>query len=100
MRNQVDNKDRFIAQIQNEIDKVKRDPERRQGFMKYEMLMMDANHKASEEGIKFGEAKGKEEGIKNLVNSLRHLNVNSAIIAKELKLRYDLTDDDVLKYLN
>ncbi|MEY8293217.1 Rpn family recombination-promoting nuclease/putative transposase [Limosilactobacillus caviae] len=100
MRNQVDNKDRFIAQIQNEIDKVKRDPERRQGFMKYEMLMMDAKHRAREEGIKFGEAKGKEEGIKNLVNSLRHLNVNSATIAKELKLRYDLTDDDVLKYLN
>lgn len=56
--------------------------------MKYEMLMMDAKHRA------------REEGIKNLVNSLRHLNVNSATIAKELKLRYDLTDDDVLKYLN
>ena len=100
MRNQVDINDRFIAQIQNEIDKVKRDPERRQVFLKYEMLMMDAKHRAREEGIKFGEAKGKEEGIKNLVNSLRHLNVNSATIAKELKLRYDLTDDDVLKYLN
>ena len=60
MRNQVDNKDRFIAQIQNEIDKVKRDPERRQGFMKYEMLMMDARR----EGLEEGRVEGRAEGIK------------------------------------
>lgn len=66
MCNQGDNKNRFIAQIQDEIDKVKQDPERRNGFMKYELNLMDAKMEAQEEGM----AKAKREDIKKLIDSL------------------------------
>ncbi|MBB1079466.1 Rpn family recombination-promoting nuclease/putative transposase [Limosilactobacillus sp. STM2_1] len=108
MRNQGDNKDRFIEQIQAEIDKVKRDPERRQGFMKYEMLMMDAQRKAREkgreEGFKDGKNSGRLEertkGIKHLISSLQKLNVDPTVIRQELKEQYNLTEQEITAYLN
>ncbi|MCD7122360.1 Rpn family recombination-promoting nuclease/putative transposase [Limosilactobacillus albertensis] len=104
MRNQVDNKDRFIGKIRDEINKVKSDPERRQGFMKYEMLMMDATRKAREDGMNVGEKKGYEkghiEGIKNLVKTLRELDIDERKVRQKIKVRYNLTDSEADKYLN
>ncbi|MCD7134311.1 hypothetical protein [Limosilactobacillus rudii] len=99
MRNQADNKDRFIAQIQNEIDKVKSDPERRQGFMKYEMLMMDAKRKAREEGKTEGKSEARKEGIRTLVKNLQELGVDKENIKKRVKASYNLTSAEVEKYL-
>lgn len=50
MRNQVDNKSRFITKIQDEIIKIKQEPERRRGFMKFELDLMDARREGREEG--------------------------------------------------
>lgn len=99
MCNQGDNKDRFIERIQAEIDKVKRDPERRQGFMKYEMLMMDAKRKARKEGFKDGKNKERTKGIKHLISSLQKLNVDPTVIRQELKEQYNLTEQEIVAYL-
>lgn len=89
MRNQGDNKNRFIAQIQGEIDKVKQDPERRDGFMKYELNLMDAKMEAREEGM----AKAKREDIKKLIDSLYELNIKPEIIKQKVMEKYNLTDN-------
>ncbi|MCC4349129.1 hypothetical protein LMB39_11045 [Limosilactobacillus reuteri] len=49
MRNQVDNKSKFITKIQDEIVKIKQEPERRRGFMKFELDLMDARREEREE---------------------------------------------------
>ncbi len=72
MCNQGDNKNRFIAQIQDEIDKVKQDPERRNGFMKYELNLMDAKN---------GSSRGRH---KKLIDSLYELNIKPEIIKQKL----------------
>ncbi|MCC4325837.1 Rpn family recombination-promoting nuclease/putative transposase [Limosilactobacillus reuteri] len=95
MSNQGDNKGRFIAQIQDEIDKVKQDPERRNGFMKYELNLMDAKREAREEGM----AKAKREDIKKLIDSLYELNIKPAIVKQKVIEKYNLTDDEYDKFL-
>ncbi len=62
MRNQVDNKSKFITKIQDEIVKIKQEPERRRGFMKFELDLMDARREGREEG----EEKGKQKLVKFL----------------------------------
>lgn len=95
MCNQGDNKNRFIAQIQDEIDKVKQDPERRNGFMKYELNLMDAKIEAREEGM----AKAKREDIKKLIDSLYELNIKPEIIKQKVMEKYNLTDDEYDKFI-
>lgn len=87
MRNQGDNKNRFIAQIQDEIDKVKQDPERRNGFMKYELNLMDAKMEV------------REEDIKKLIDSLYELNIKPEIIKQKVMEKYNLTDNAYDKFL-
>lgn len=87
MRNQGDNKNRFIAQIQGEIDKVKQDPERRDGFMKYELNLMDAKMEV------------REEDIKKLIDSLYELNIKPEIIKQKVMEKYNLTDNAYDKFL-
>ena len=64
MRNQGDNKSRFITKIQDEIIKIKQEPERRRGFMKFELDLMDARREGREEGKREGREEGKREGKK------------------------------------
>ena len=68
MRNQVDNKSRFITKIQDEIIKIKQEPERRRGFMKFELDLMDARREGREEGELKAEEKGKQKLVKILSN--------------------------------
>ena len=77
----------FIAQIQDEIDKVKQDPERRNGFMKYELNLMDAKMEV------------REEDIKKLIDSLYELNIKPEIIKQKVMEKYNLTDDEYDKFL-
>ena len=95
MCNQGENKNRFIAQIQDEIDKVKQDPERRNGFMKYELNLIDAKMEAREEGM----AKAKRKDIKKLIDSLYELNIKPEIIKQKVMEKYNLTDDEYDKFL-
>lgn len=120
MRNQVDNNSRFVEKIQAEISKVKRDPERRNGFMKYELNMMDAKRAARAEGRKKGLEEGRNEGleqgrkeglkkghkeakendIKILIATLQELNFDSSIIKQKLTEKYHLTNVEIDKLLN
>lgn len=99
MRHRGDNKSKFITQIQDEIKKIKQDAERRQGFMKFELEMMDARRAGKEEGLREGEKRGKEQGIRNLVTSLRKVNAEDAVIKQELQELYQLSDEQVAQYL-
>ncbi|MBD5805763.1 Rpn family recombination-promoting nuclease/putative transposase [Limosilactobacillus walteri] len=91
MRNQVDNRSKFITKIQNEIVRVKQDPERRRGFMKFELELMDARR----EGIEKGETKG----IYALIHTLRDLGIDEAVIKQKVMSNFNLSDADATKYL-
>ncbi|MBD5805727.1 Rpn family recombination-promoting nuclease/putative transposase [Limosilactobacillus walteri] len=115
MRNKDDNNSRFIAQIQSEIKRVKNDPERRDGFMKYEINLMDAKRKGLEEGLKEGRKKGREEGleegrkkglkearlssIKDLVSTLQELNIEPDVIKQKVSEKYHLSAQEVNEFL-
>lgn len=66
MCNQVDNKSRLVTQIQNEIQRIKQDPKRRDGFMKYEINLMDAKREAYKEAYK----DASQAGIQKLISTL------------------------------
>lgn len=104
MRNQIDNNSRFVERIQTEISKVKRDPERRNGFMKYELNMMDAKRAARAKGCKKGLEEGRKEAeendIKILIATLQELNLDFSIIKQKLTEKYHLTDKEINKLLN
>lgn len=91
MRKQVDNKDRFISQIQDEITKVKQDPERRAGFMKYELDLMDAKREAREEGLKEGSTLATSKAIKKFVSNFKDLGLDDQDIQQRLMNSFDLT---------
>ena len=95
MRNQVDNRSKFITKIQNEIARVKQDPERRRGFMKFELELMDARREGMEKGIEKGETKG----IYALIHTLRDLGIDEAVIKQKVMSNFNLSDADATKYL-
>lgn len=77
VRNQVDNKSRFINEIQDEIKKVKDDPERRRSYMKFETLLADARYDGRQEG----KEEGKQEEKLNLIHGLlRHGQTREQVI--------------------
>ncbi|MCD7123521.1 Rpn family recombination-promoting nuclease/putative transposase [Limosilactobacillus caviae] len=103
MRNKSNNNSRFIAQIQNEIKQIKDDPERRNGFMKYEINLMDAKREGREEGIREGLKEGqraaKSDGIKTLISTLQELNIEPVVIKQKVSEKYHLTEQEVEKFL-
>ena len=88
MRNQVVANDNFVQTIQNEIKKIKQSPERRRGFMKFELDLMDARR----EGI--------EMGIRELIQSLRQANFPDDDIRKSLMNGFHLTAERAQEYLH
>ncbi|WP_302117490.1 Rpn family recombination-promoting nuclease/putative transposase [uncultured Limosilactobacillus sp.] len=102
MRNKSNNNSRFIAQIQNEIKQIKDDPERRNGFMKYEINLMDAKREGREEGIREGLKEGqraaKSDGIKTLISTLQELNIEPVVIKQKVSEKYHLTEQEVEKF--
>ncbi|GGI62965.1 hypothetical protein GIX82_03500 [Lactobacillus reuteri] len=87
MNNQVDNKSKFIRQIQTEIANIKENPERRRGYMKFQTLLADAKYEE------------REKAIAILVKSLRDVKVSDEDIKAKLKENYDLSDKEADKYL-
>ncbi|MBB1068883.1 Rpn family recombination-promoting nuclease/putative transposase [Limosilactobacillus sp. RRLNB_1_1] len=94
MRNKSNNNSRFIAQIQNEIKQIKDDPERRNGFMKYEINLMDAKREGREEG----QRAAKSDGIKTLISTLQELNIEPVVIKQKVSEKYHLTEQEVEKF--
>lgn len=95
MRKRVDNNDRFITQIQNEITKVKQDPERRAGFMKFKLDLMDAKREAHEKGLeeelKEGQAVANNKAIKEFVINFKELGLDNQNIKQRLMKSFNLT---------
>ena len=84
MQNQVDNKSRFITKIQDEIVKIKQEPERRRGFMKFELDLMDARREGWE--------KGREEAKQKLVKFLASQDTAPSEIVAALVNVYQMTE--------
>lgn len=95
MQNRADNKSRFISDIQKEIRRVKEDPERRRGFMKFELDLMDARREGRQEGIE----QGQDNVITTVITNLRDKNYSEEQIKHQLQLMLHLSDDQVDHYL-
>ncbi|MRN07248.1 Rpn family recombination-promoting nuclease/putative transposase [Lactobacillus sp. 0.1XD8-4] len=95
MRNQVDNKSKFITQIQTEISKIKSNPERRRSFMKFQMLLADAKSEGRSEGQKEERIKA----IKILVKTLQQLGTPTEDIKTSLIKNYHLSNIEAEQYL-
>ena len=91
MQNRINNKSKFIAQIENEINRVKHDPQRRNGFMTYELNLMDAKQQGQEEERK--------EAINKLITTLQEVGIAPAIIKQKIMEKYGLSDAEVDKLL-
>ncbi len=103
MQNQVDNKSRFITKIQDEIVKIKQEPERRRGFMKFELDLMDARREGREEGelegIKKGQLKAEEKGKQKLVKFLTSQKTAPSEIVAALVNVYQMTEKAAQEYV-
>lgn len=95
MQNQVDNKSRFITKIQDEIVKIKQEPERRRGFMKFELDLMDARREGREEG----ELKAEEKGKQKLVKFLSSQDTAPSEIVAALVNVYQMTEKAAQEYV-
>ena len=87
MRNQVDNKSRCITKIQDEIIKIKQEPERRRGFMKFELDLMDARRE------------GREEGKQRLVKFLSSQDTAPSEIVAALVNVYQMSEKTAQEYV-
>lgn len=95
MRDQVDNESKFITKIQNEIVKIKQEPERRRGFMKFELDLMDARREGREEG----ELKAEEKGKQKLVKFLSSQDTAPSEIVAALVNVYQMTEKAAQEYV-
>lgn len=108
MNNQVDDHDKLVARIDEEMRRIKEDPQRRHGFMKYELDLMDARAdgkaEGKAEGLKQGIEQGKkqeaEHGIITNIRSLQKFHVSRDQIIEQLMKNYDLTPTSAQKYYN
>ncbi|MCC4472489.1 hypothetical protein LMB88_02385, partial [Limosilactobacillus reuteri] len=74
----------FITKIQDEIVKIKQEPERRRGFMKFELDLMDARREGWE--------KGREEAKQKLVKFLASQDTAPSEIVAALVNVYQMTE--------
>ena len=88
MGNQIDADDQLVKQVRAEMKRIREDPIRRHGFMKYELDLMDARRE--------GKKEGKEEGaVEALINS----GFNDQQIANKLTNVYNMSHDEALKLI-
>lgn len=88
MEKQIDPSDQLVMQIQSEMKRIREDPPRRHGFMKYELDLMDARRE--------GRLEGKEEGA---IEALVQLGFETEQIATKLTKMYNISHDEALKLI-
>ena len=88
MKKQIDPSDQLVMQIQSEMKRIREDPLRRHGFMKYELDLMDARRE--------GRLEGKEEGA---IEALVRLGFETEQIATKLTKMYNISHDEALKLI-
>ena len=84
MGNQIDADDQLVKQVRAEMKRIREDPIRRHGFMKYELDLMDARREGKEEGA-----------VEALINS----GFNDQQIANKLTNMYSMSHDEALKLI-
>lgn len=94
MNNQIDQHDELVTRINHEMQRIKEDPRRRHGFMKYELDLMDAKA----EGIEQGKKREAEHGIITNIRSLQEFHISRDKIIKQLMKNYDLTPTRAQEY--
>ena len=87
MENQIDADDQLVKQVRAEMKRIREDPIRRHGFMKYELDLMDARRE------------GKEEAQVKAVTMLRDLGLEQEKIISELAKTYNMSHDEALKLI-
>lgn len=99
MRDQVDNKSKLVTQIQNEIQRIKQDPKRRDGFMKYKINLMDAKREARQEAYEEASREERQAGMQKLISTLQEVGIEPAVIKQKAMEKYGLSDAEVDKLL-
>ena len=84
MGNQIDTDDQLVKQVRAEMKRIREDPIRRHGFMKYELDLMDARREGKEEGA-----------VEALINS----GFSDQQIANKLTNMYSMSHDEALKLI-
>ncbi|WP_242334094.1 hypothetical protein [Limosilactobacillus urinaemulieris] len=87
MGTQIDTGDQLVKQVQTEMKRIREDPIRRHGFMKYELDLMDARRE------------GKEEAQVKAVTMLKDLGLEQEKIISELAKTYNMSHDEALELI-
>lgn len=77
--------DKFTQKLDDEVKKIKKDSEWREGYMLYELTILDAKKVAREEGIAIGEERGQE-----LMGQLCNILVSKGRVEEIAKVTTDL----------
>lgn len=91
MGNQIDTSDQLVKQVRTEMKRIREDPIRRHGFMKYELDLMDARREGKEEAQKEAQVKA--------VTMLKDLGLEQEKIISELAKTYNMSHDEALKLI-
>ncbi|MCH3922666.1 Rpn family recombination-promoting nuclease/putative transposase [Limosilactobacillus sp.] len=111
--------DELAERIYEKMERIKRDPERRRIFMKYEMDLMDAKDEGVAIGLKNGEAiglkKGRKQGRKQgiaqgrneqqakdillMIKVLKNKHFSNETIEHDLMSSYGLSRQEAQKYM-
>ena len=97
MENTVDEKDQFVSDIQAEMKRIREDPIRRHGFMKYELDLMDARSEGHKAGVEEGKQTGKIEGT---IDTLQQLGYSQAQIIAEVEKTYGISKAQIMNLLD
>lgn len=89
MENNIDVNDPFVNRIQSEMKRIREDPIRRHGFMKYELDLMDARNDGFKDGQKMGS-----------INTLKELGFNKQQIIDELIKTYEISNKEATELVN
>ena len=89
MENVVEEKDQLVRDIQAEMKRIREDPIRRHGFMKYELDLMDARS----EGHKEGQVEG-------AIQTLQRLGYSQAQITTEVGKTYGISKAKIIDLMD
>ena len=89
MGNQIDADDQLVKQVRTEMKRIREDPIRRHGFMKYELDLMDARNDGFKDGQKMGS-----------INTLKELGFNKQQIIDELIKTYEISNKEATELVN
>ena len=89
------NENNFVKKLEQKIRNIKENKEWRAEYMK--SLLRE--QEIARDNFEKGKIKGREEGIKNLIESFKELGINEEIIVQKLIEKYGLSEQKAKDYL-